>query len=253
MSYLFLPGTEIAYILVPVRHCPLILINLIDTRKTIMSISTRHSVVPFIAGKSQAMNGQRLSKVGYKTTEKQKAKFPSVCASVPMIASSEILANSEALIPYVKTLLEDAQDKILKSLYESSDGTLLSVGDDDLSISSILAFLESESTGGRLTKDVVSKWFDSTIAENLTVVLADKLGFSELTDENEKVIGKHLNGFKELIALIPSGKAMLTPVQMKSCKTALSLDTEESDIGRQILAKIEMMEKKPVIADLLEI
>src|SRR5438874_354432 len=85
-------------------------------KESIMSISNRHPVNPFIAGKSAPMSDQRLAKVGYKNSKNSPARFPSICASVPYI--TEFTEDQfERLQPYIVNLLENAQDGILKSLY----------------------------------------------------------------------------------------------------------------------------------------
>lgn len=87
-----------------------------------MSITNRHSVVPFTAGESKPMTGQRLAKVGYKSTKKNPARFKSVCVSVPEIPENNIRSELDRLIPHVRTMLENAQDGIIRSLYESREG-----------------------------------------------------------------------------------------------------------------------------------
>src|SRR5574339_1049458 len=166
------------------------------------NVSNRHTVVPFVSGKTTPLSGQRLAKVGYKTSKNQKElKFKPIAASVPFIDDQEIIGRVHNLVPYVKTLLENTQDNIIRSLYESNDGILQSVSDEEISIDACIAFLESESNGGRLRKTDVEKWFDENVRENLFVLIADKLfsGADELTKEQEEKVEANVNAYRGTI------------------------------------------------------
>lgn len=217
------------------------------------NVSNRHNVLPFVAGKSVPLTGQRLAKVGYKSTKATPAKFPNVCVSVPPVNGDEIIDNAYRLLPYIKEMVSNAQDGIIKSLYESSDGTLTSVSDDDISIAAVINYLEAESTGGRLTKEFLEGWFDSNVSENLTVVIADKLGFEELNDEQMIVIQKHLNIYRALISSLSGGKTILQPVQINACIRALEVSQCDDDIKNKLSARLVKMSQAPKIEELLEL
>lgn len=217
------------------------------------NVSTRHNVLPFVAGKSVPLTGQRLAKVGYKSTKATPAKFPSVCVSVPPVDTESITSNIDRLLPYVREMVSNAQDGIIKSLYESSDGTLTSVSDDDISIAAVINYLEAESTGGRLTKEFLESWFDQNVSENLTVVIADKLGFVDLNDEQMIVIQKHLNIYRALISSLSGGKTILQTVQINACIRALEVSQCDDDIKNKLSARLVKMSQAPKIEELLEL
>jgi hypothetical protein len=215
-------------------------------------ISNRHTVVPFIAGKTVAFPEQRLSKVGYKETKKTKAKYPSIAVSVPVLADSDISAKIEQLIPHVRSMLENAQDGIVRSLYESGNGVLSSVSDEELSVDMCIQFLDAEATGGRLTKEAIESWFVSSLADNLFVMVAEKLGFAEPNEDQGKVIGQHVNAYKGVMSSLAGGKTFLQPAQIKGCKAALSLvDDADDEMARRLLKRLEQMEQPVKIVELL--
>ena len=218
-----------------------------------MSISNRHQVVKFVAGKSEPLTDQRLSKVGYKTTTKNPAKFASVCASVPVIAGDEILTRMEDLIPYVRTMLENAQDGIFRSLYESSGGLLNAISDEDIGLNACISFMESENNGGRLTKEFLDAWCKANVVDNLSVVIADKLGFTELTPENETVIARHVKGYVDMITGLSGGKTFYQPNQIKAIRKTLDVATADDEVSKKLIARLDSMEKKEKIEDLLEL
>lgn len=213
------------------------------------NISNRHQVSAFIAGTSKPLSGQRLARVGYKSTKNAPAKYPSVCASVPVLTAECLTPDTlTKLTPHILTMLQDAQDGVLRSLYESSDGTLTTVSDDDISVDACIGYLAAVAAGGRLTAEIVSSWFDTQVAENLTVVLAEKLGFQEMNAEQMKTIGKHLGAYKGLIAEVAAWtdkKARLTPTQITGVRRAIEVSSVDDDTSAKLLAKCDAMEKKP--------
>jgi len=212
-----------------------------------------HLVTAFDSAKSQALSGQRLAKIRYKTTAKQKAKFPSVCVSVPPLADSEIMDNLPALKVHIRAMLEAAQDGVIRSLYETSDGTLTSVQDSDISVQACIGYLVAESEGSRLTKETIEAWFDSSLAEYVTALIAEKLGYGdELSPEQEATVGKHVRGYKDMYSSLAGGKTMYQPNQIASLRKVLGLvDTDE--IAGKLDARLSGMLNKPKMEELLEL
>lgn len=216
-------------------------------------IGNRHSITKFIAGESKPQNGQRLAKVGYKTTAKQVAKFPSICVSVPHPDVQEIKENVDSLIPYIGQLVMDTQDAIIRSLYESSDGALSGVNDSDISISQVIAYLSAEQAGGRLTAEYLNDWFTANVQDNLFVVIATKLGFHDITEANSPVIEKHVKVYRELIKSLSGGKTLLTPQQIGGIRRALEVSSVDDETSVKLEARLKQMENKPKLSDMLEL
>jgi hypothetical protein len=219
------------------------------------TISNRHSVVPFVAGKTAPLTDQRLAKVGYKTTKKQKAKYGNVAVSVPILGNEQITqyANDELFIEHVRGMLETAQDGIIRSLYESNDGILQSVSDEEICVSACLAFLESEKQGGRLTKVQVEEWFDENVKDNLYVMIAEKLGFNDPSEAQDKVIVQHTNAYRGILASLSGGKTMLNPQQIAGCRKAIELASSDDEIAKKLVSRLDNMEKPVKLEELLEL
>jgi hypothetical protein len=219
------------------------------------NVSTSHNVNPFVAGKSAALTGQRLARVIYKTTKNQKAKFPAVCVSVPVIEEQTILDSAHRLIPYIRGLMESAQDGIIRSLYETKNGSLSSVHDDEIGVDAIVGYLVAEASGNRLTKELIESWFDTAVADNLTVVVAEKLGFEELNDEQMLTVQKQLNGFKGLVSSLAGGKTILSAVQITGCRKVIALASVDGDeVSERLTARLDAMERKETkLEELLEL
>lgn len=217
------------------------------------NISNRHQVQPFTAGESKPLSGQRLAKVGYKTSKKTPAKYKSICVSVPQINPDDVMGNIQRLLPHVGTMLENAQDGIIRSLYEQSDGSLQTVGDSDISIQACIAFLDAEAAGDRLKKEHIENWFDAEISENLFVLVAEKLGFTEPNEDQTAVIQKHVKTYRDVISMLAGGKTRLEEKQIKGCRVALSLGDTNSGIGQKLVNRLDAMERTPKIEDMLEL
>lgn len=214
------------------------------------TISNRHSVLPFVSGKSEPLSGQRLAKIGYKPRGTNAAKFASVCVSVPFFPEPLTESQLQCLMPSIREMIQNAQDGIIRSLYESSGGTLKSVGDEDISIESVIGYLEAESTGGRLTKEYLNSWFDSNVKDNLTVVICEKLGMEDIEDPR---VEKSVAIYKELISSLSGGATILQPTQIKGVRRALDVSSVDDDTSKKLIARLDKMEKAPKIEDLLEL
>jgi len=205
----------------------------------------RHSVVPFVSGETKPMSGQRLAKVGYKTTKQTPAKFPSIAVSVPYLLPAELEDNFRALLPHIGTMLENAQDGIIRSRYEAAGGNLDTVSDADIDVRSCIAYLASEAEGDRLTKVTLESWFDSAAAETVFVLMAEKLGFTA-TDPSPAQsvrIAQSVSAYRAVISSLAGGKTMLEPKVIGNLRTMLDvISTDEITI--RLDARLSAMEKK---------
>lgn len=216
------------------------------------NVSSTHDIKPFKAG-DKALSGQRLAKVGYKSTKKNTARFKSVAVSVPFILSADLTEeHQKTLQPYLIQILENAQDGIIRSLYESKDGTLQQVQDSEISIDACIGFLRAESEGNRLTAELIGQWFDSELSDSLMVVLAQKLSFIpadadgevELTEAQTTVVDKHLKIHKELFSALAGGATVLEKKQIKGLKNALQYCDERNSVAERLMKRLETMENK---------
>jgi hypothetical protein len=226
------------------------------------NVSTAHNVLAFDAKKSQPLTGQRLAKVRYKSTEKQAARFPSVCVSVPFIKEEDIdnTVVISRLMPHIRGMLEAAQDGVIRSLYESADGMLSSVTDGDISIEACIKFLEAEAQGSRLTKEFIEAWFVGTLQDYVFALVAEKLGYCagtdtevELTVEQEHTVNKHVNGYKGLYSSLAGGKTVLQDAQAKSLLRVLELVDSGDDTAEKLKGRLVSMMQKPKLEELLEL
>ena len=220
------------------------------------NVSNVHDVIPFVASKTNPLSGQRLAKVGYKSTAKNPAKFPSVAVSVPFLSDDSIRESMDSLLPYIKGMMEKTQDDVIRSLYESKDGTLKIVQDHEISVQACIAYLESEAAGDRIKKEHIEAWFDRVCAENVFVLIAEKLSFGtdgELTPEQSTTVDKHVKVYRDIMGMLAGGRTILTPVQIKSCKTVIDVSEDDSGIGTKLMQRLTAMESPKPVAEFLEL
>jgi hypothetical protein len=203
------------------------------------NVSNRHAVTRFVAGESKPLSGQRLARAGFKLTEKMKAAgktaLPSVCASVPQIDPAAVLVFVNDLMPHIGTMLEKAQDEILRAKYEASGGTCTDLTDEEISIPQCIAFLNAENAGSRLSVESIGAWFDTSLTDSLTVLIADKLGFDLSTAEQESVVAKHVKNHRDVLCMLAGKNVILAPRQSSAIKNMLDAAPDDSDAMHQKL------------------
>lgn len=208
------------------------------------NVSSQHSVVPFVSGETKPLTGQRLAKVGYKKTKECPNPPKSIAVSLPQLSDDELLQSAPKLLAVLRESCESIQDKIIRSLYESREYNLDRVSDAEIGIDSIAAYASSEQSGGRITKEYLEQWFDANMRDNLTVVIADKLGFEELNPEQLDVVNEHLAGCRGLIASITGNKTMLTMQQIVGIRRAIDVSAVgDSKVVNVLLERMNTMEQ----------
>jgi hypothetical protein len=215
------------------------------------NVSNRHNVNKFVAGKSAALTGQRLAKVGYKLTEKMKdagiLSVPdSVCVSVPVLSVDNLTPEQmKNLAPHLRGFLEGVQDKVIRGMIEESKHTLTSIPDEAISVDACISWLEQEETGGRLTIERITGWF----TENLSGKLAEFLrGFASksITDPEKLALAvkQTSKGYQDMLAALSGGKTSYNATQREKLIKVLALTEEGDDIAEKMVKRLDAMEKK---------
>lgn len=205
------------------------------------NVSTNHTVIPFVAGETKPLTGHRLAKVGYKKTKDQPNPPKSIAVSLPVLTDAQILENANKILPLIREACENVQDKIIRSLYESREYALERVSDDEIGFAQIAGYVSSEQSGGRLTKEYLENWFEANMRDNLTVIVADKLGFEELNEAQLDVVNKHIAGYKGLIASIAGNKTMLSIAQITGIRRAFEVCAIEDEVSVKLDKKMQEM------------
>lgn len=190
-------------------------------------ISDRHQFVAFVSGKTSPMDGQRLAKVSYK----EKSGKKSVAVSIPVLRDEDVERIHNAFPVDVRKRVEDMQDSLIRSLYESGVAV---ISDDDISADSVIGFMDAES-GSRLTAESIGAWFDSTRSILEPVICA---GIAKESDKAKK-----LNVWRTAYCSVTSRSVPDTPVLTKLLDTLANCADDDS-IAERIARKIENIVKE---------
>lgn len=204
------------------------------------AISNAHSVVDFDSKTSKPFEGQRLSKVLYKTPKDGSVKQQNRCVSIPMLAtvSAEELVQ---LSPYVLGMMRDAQDSIIKRRVEDKQSIIT---DADISFECILAELQDQATGNRLTKEAIIEWFvaENGLGETLMVAIADKLKIPATPSEAEtKRLNQMVAVYRDSFAQLAGGKTAFTPDKATKMRKALELVVDTDDMAKRFDLRLKKM------------
>lgn len=212
------------------------------------NMSEFHNTVVYDPKTTKAFAGQRLSKHSWKTDKETGVKPESKAVSIPTLRA-EVTASA-ALQSHIIGYLESVQDAMIKELIVA--GTT-QIHDEQINVEAMVEWLEAESSGTRLTKQDATKWFEDTIEDTLALVLATKLGVSEVPTENEsKQIFAIVGEFKNKITSLAGGKTSYTPQVAERLIKALDLVEDKEDaILSRFLKRLEKMKESTAEIDLL--
>lgn len=214
-----------------------------------------HNIVPYVSGTTKAFTGQRLASFNWKTvTDKSSVyygiKRESKAVSLPMITAEAITDNLIVLMPHIVSMLHSVQDKIIKAKLEIGGDSVVSIGNELINMKAIVEYLGDSNESGRLTKESVAAWFDESISNSLSVVLADKLGISEVPTNAESdkilaIVGK----FRADISALAGGKTSYTPKVAAQLLKAVNHASDEDVIASKFKARLQKMIDVDVIKE----
>lgn len=206
----------------------------------------QHLVSEFKAGVSKALDGNRLAKIGYKKTKKVPNPPKSICVSVPLV-NTELLMEEDTftkLVPHIKNMVMNAQDALIRNLYEGSKYSLTAVTDEDISMEKVIGYLEEQETGGRLTLELVKSWFDIELSEKLMefAVTGLKARFPN-AEECAVKANQVVNGYSGMFAALAGGKTYYPEAKRKNLLDALGLSEDGDEMAERLSNRLEQMAK----------
>ena len=213
-----------------------------------MSIGTNHVFEKFVSGKSVALDAtQRLVKITFKTVTdkvtKKETKRDSMCVSVPKLSlTSEQVASIHS---HIVALCEEAQKKICTELVLKGAG---SVADEQIEFDAIKEYLDADAEGFRLDKETVGKWFDASIAENLSVSLQMALKIENMetvSDEKKVKLSQAMARYRECYVAMAGGKkAYDADTAQKLLDKLAECANENDEIANKFAVRLEKMAVK---------
>lgn len=200
-------------------------------------------------GKESALAEQRLVKVTFKTDKETGVKPDSKCVSVPQVSTfaAEIIDNWSLVEKHIFSFFEGVQNSIVRTKVEAGAS---GVTDNDIGLFACLAHLEQEQVSGRLSKAVLTEWFEDEVEPTLTMVLAEKLGVvnNAPTAQQTKVIETTVKRFEGWITAMAGAKTLLPQNAIDQVRKVLDLMSADS-IAEKLQAKLKFMEEQNSLFD----
>lgn len=194
----------------------------------------------------------RMVKVRFKENRKTGEKKENKFVEIPQIRIADIESHFDALVPHFISYLETVQDSICRGRIDSLS-PVSAIPSEDITMIGVIDYLETEATGGRLTKDAIAQWFDASLSGELSMALCEKMGVNdpdELTDSQASKITATVNAFREKLSSLSGGKTSYPVDICQRLLNALAYVSDTSDVMASRLTKrLEQMIAKPVSED----
>jgi len=173
-------------------------------------ISNRHTVLT-LDKSSKALSGQRLARVIAKKNKDGEYESPNLteskCVSIPRL-ENPTQEQLTAMMPHIVGMLSDVQDNLIRETIIKTGAK--EIAQEDISIDACIKYLDSDSSGGRITTAYLQQWFTETYSDSAYEFIAHmcKFGadFNSYTDEQLKVIETKSNVLRDMFAGWASGK-----------------------------------------------
>lgn len=181
------------------------------------NVSNRHGFQK-LEKNSKPLSGQRLVRL---IAKKDKSGdyasgnlVESLFVSIPPVNTDEITIHIGSLIPHIVSMLEGVQSEIIRE-YRIEHGSD-SIDESEFEIDKCIAFLDSQSTGSRLTTEYLQSWFIEMYSDSAAEFIAkmNKCEVEELSEEQLKKVSVLRDMFAGFASAryspdIPKCKAMM--------------------------------------------
>jgi len=186
-----------------------------------------HAVVPYVSGKTKALEGQRLSKITYKVDKETGIKPDSKAVSLPVISWPQVEPHIQALSGEFLAVVHGAQDKLVRKLVEEG---AKEIREEQCNLAATIQFMLEETK--RIDGDTIRAWFSDSLKEPLLITFASKLGIPEdaaPSKEQEEKLAKILKGYEDSFAKLASGAAQFNEMQRTNMLKALDMLEADDD------------------------
>lgn len=186
---------------------------------------------------------------------KMKGKHANRCVSIPIIPAA---AGCVDILRDVFTdKFQDLQDSVIKSIImealnagtTGADGKVrtITISEEQISMEACAKFHAATSTG-KLSKEVLTKWFDSDLADTLTLKLSEQMQLpAEPSKEQLSALEAGVAEFKGLYATMAAPKIHFADTIAKQLRYGLKLATD-SRIKTTLAEKLATMLQSKAVA-----
>ena len=191
-----------------------------------------------IAAKQDVAAGMRLVRLIRKNT-KETPNAVSTGVQIPSVLDLEACMQNDTMKEFIVRAIQGVQNDCIRAV---NDGGRNIITDSDFSLDAMVSFLESnDETLGRISKESIGEWFDSEMADTLTLTFADKLGISDTPTDAETAKLSQLNKqYRDCFCVLAGKKlsGVLPDNVVQNLEKALEL-IPVTGFGERMKAQIE--------------
>lgn len=176
------------------------------------------------------------------------------CVDVPAF---KIQASPQILQDALQQAFEDLQDQVIRRLIVEAieEGkNAISIHDDQVNCEAIAAFAAATAAGGKITKDGIEDWFDTEMANELTLAVANAMKLPDTPDAAQnKRLADMVTNYKGVFMTLAAPRAGMSKTIANQCKKALELcENKDSRMFKALDAKVraQLEEKEPQLLGL---
>ena len=190
----------------------------------------------YIMNTSANTSAVRTVKLSWKTDKETGKKRETVSFEMPQAAYDFSLFSR-----HLTSYLNSVQDQMIREMIEAGKPVIQAM--NSVSQEQMISWLAESEKSGRLTKEEISIWFDSELADLLSVAIADAMGVSDTpTPEQTKTVEMSVKGYKDKISALAGGATSYAPkVAEKLLKAVQFVDTENDPIAARFAVRLEKM------------
>jgi hypothetical protein len=152
---------------------------------------------------------------------------------------------------------EDLQDAVIRKLVVEAldqNKNLISVHESQINFEAVALFAAANAAGGKLTKDGIEEWFDETLADVLTLTLANVMKLSNTPSQAESAkLAAGVTQYKSVIIGLAAPRAGMSKTVAGQLKKVLELcENKDSRMYKALTAKVtaHLVEKEPELMGL---
>jgi hypothetical protein len=91
------------------------------------------------------------------------------------------------------------------------------------------------------------------VQDNLSIVIAEKLGLDNPSDSQWEKINKSVNGYRDMISSLSGGAVMYSPGQCTALLKCLEIAGVDDDVNKKLVNRLNNMLNPPAVQELLSL
>lgn len=234
------------------------------------AISDFHTVELYTGKNKPSDDTQRISVITFKTEKRKGAKEldgkpnpefdptykrpEARCISIPKL---KIHTTPSELQDAMQEAFNDLQDALIRRLLLvklDAAETIINFHNDQIGFTAVAAYAAEVTASGKLTKDAIIEWFDTDLADSLTLAIAEAMKIGEKpTPEDERKLAAAVTGYRTIFTALAAPRAGLSKnIASQLQRAMVRASNPEDQVFLRLDAKLKdsLEEKDPELIGL---